>query len=99
MVIPTVFGLDIRSTAADVAHLGGALIVTVSFIAMGEPLRLGRYCNVLLGAGVAVLPWFVNTVGALANLNMAIAGTATIFLALPRGPKRERYGLWDRFVR
>jgi hypothetical protein len=98
MFIPTTFGLEIQSAAADIAHLGGALIVTVSVIAMGEVVRLGRYCNALLGLGVAALPWFVSGGSMASNVTMMAAGSATFLLSIPRGPKLERYGLWDRYV-
>ena len=81
-----------------VFHLGGSLIVVTSVITMGEVLRAGRYLNVLLGLAVAVLPWVLGggaLTGALIGL---VAGLAVAGLALPRGPKRERYGLWDTYV-
>ena len=83
---------------ADVDHVGGALVATVATLAMGEPLRLVRYGNVLLGAGVAAIPWTIGA-EALAGMASTALGLAVAALALPRGQIRERFGLWDRFVR
>lgn len=95
--LPVVFGT--AKPASDVYRLGGLLTVTVSVIAMGEVFRLFRYLSVALGAGVAVVPWLVDggsTGGLLAGL---LTGLVVAIFALPSGPKRERYGSWDRFVR
>lgn len=96
---PNGFGIDIQSHAADVGHLGGALVVTVSVICMGEVVRIGRYLNFLLGLIVAAGPWFLggNTLGYSAMCS--VLGLLIIGLAFPRGPKRETYGAWDRYVR
>jgi uncharacterized membrane protein len=99
MCLPAAFGVGIETGAADVAHLGGALIVTFSVICMGEVLRVGRFGNVLLGAIVAASPWLLaggDTTYAVVN---TVLGVAVALLALPRGPKTESYGSWDRFVR
>ncbi len=96
---PAVFGLPIRSAPADVCHLAGSLVVVVSVIAMGEVLRAGRYLNVLLGLGVAVIPWFLPQGELIFNISASLAGVLVAGLAFPRGAKTERYGLWDKFVR
>ncbi|MGC1272239.1 MAG: hypothetical protein WBC44_00925 [Planctomycetaceae bacterium] len=97
MFAPTVFGTD--KPAANVGHLGGAWIVTVSVISMGEVLRLGRWLNVLLGLGVAVLPWLLDGATTTGSINATAAGVLIVALAIPRGPKTETYGLWDKYVR
>lgn len=85
--------------AAHLFHLGGALVVVVAVIAMGEPVRLGRWLNVPLGVAVALLPWLLaggTTAGALIG---TAAGLAVAALSVPRGPVTQSYGGWDRFVR
>ncbi|WP_235934852.1 vitamin K epoxide reductase family protein [Candidatus Laterigemmans baculatus] len=99
MLTPTFFGIGIQSLAADIGHLGGALIVTVAVIAMGEVVRIGRYLNVLIGLIVAGGVWFTDE----ASTGYAATATglaiAAILLSLPRGQVRERYGAWDAYVR
>ena len=97
MFSPAVFGG--AKPASDLNHLIGALIVVVSVIAMGEPLRLGRYLNVLLGLGVAVAVWFVGTAPVTFQVNSLIVGVVIALLALPRGPVTENFGSWDKYVR
>ncbi|MBW3543061.1 MAG: vitamin K epoxide reductase, partial [Planctomycetes bacterium] len=99
MFAPTAFGIDIKTAAADVGHLGGALILTVSVIAMGEVVRVGRYLNVLLGAIVAGVPWLLSSSTTGYSATTTAVGLVVIVLAIPRGQKRETYGLWDRYVR
>jgi hypothetical protein len=97
MAAPEVFGM--AQWAAHMNHLGGALIVVVAVISMGEVLRVGRYVNVLLGLMVAVLPWFLDGGTWLGQVHGLLVGLVTAGLAFPRGPKTEHYGLWDRYVR
>jgi hypothetical protein len=97
MFSPAVFGT--AKPASDLNHLIGALIVVVSVIAMGEPLRLGRYLNVLLGLGVAITVWFIGTAPLAFQVNSLIVGVVVALLGLPRGPIAERFGSWDKFVR
>src|SRR5690606_30780988 len=96
MFQPAVFG-D-ADVAANLVRVGGALILTTSLIAMGEPVRALRYLNVPLGLIVALGPWLTDgatTPGALVG---TLLGLAVIALSLPRGPKTETFGLWDRYV-
>ncbi|AEI67919.1 hypothetical protein LILAB_30190 [Corallococcus macrosporus] len=84
---------------ADVLRVAGLLIVTASVIAMGEVFRLARYLNVFLGVGVALVPWLLDGGTVAGRVTGLILGLAVALLALPRGPRLERYGGWDRLVR
>ena len=98
MFAPTLFGLDIHTTAADIGHLGGALLVTVSVICMGEVVRIGRYLNVLLGIAIAALPWwFSDAMGY--NLTLSVLAGLALGLSLPRGKVTQTYGAWDGYIR
>lgn len=98
MFLPSVFNIGIKATPADIGHLGGALVVVIAVVCMGEVLRMGRYLNVLLGLAIAILPWF-QTGNTTLSLSYSLLGLAVAALAIPRGPKKETYGLWDRFVK
>ncbi len=93
---PTFFGL--AKAASDAPHLLGLLTVTFAVIAMGEPLRPLRFLNVLLGLAAAVAPWVFGHAPLGAKVMQVALGVAIVVLSLPRGPKKEQYGLWDRFV-
>jgi hypothetical protein len=99
MAAPGVFGVPIKALAADINHMGGALIVVVAVICMGEVVRAGRYLNVLLGLGVAIWPWFVQDSTLALNISSAVTGVIVAALSIPRGPKTETYGLWDKYVK
>ncbi|MDQ3265335.1 MAG: vitamin K epoxide reductase family protein [Myxococcota bacterium] len=95
--VPAATGMG--KPAADVVRVGGLLAVTFAVIAMGEVFRLVRWMNVLVGLGMALVPWLLDG-GTLVGRGLAtLAGVAIAALAVPRGPKKERYGSWDRFVR
>jgi hypothetical protein len=99
MFAPGVFGIPIKAKAADINHMGGALIVVVAVICMGEIVRIGRYLNVLLGLAVAIWPWFVQDSTLALNISSAVTGLIVAALSIPRGPKTETYGLWDKYVK
>ncbi|EMR03339.1 vitamin K epoxide reductase family protein [Cesiribacter andamanensis] len=99
MFAPGLLGFDIQATPSDIFHLSGALIVVVSVICMGEVLRFGRYLNILLGLVVAVGPWLVNSENLMLNIIGTLAGLLVAALAMPRGPKTENYGFWDKYVK
>lgn len=98
MFCPTLFGVDIKTIAADIGHLGGALVVTVSVICMGEVVRTGRYLNVLLALPVASVPWLTDTpLGYSATCTVVAA--LILGLSLPRGKITQTYGNWDAYIK
>lgn len=97
MFVPAFLGGT--GSVAETNQVGGALILTIATLAMGEPMRLVRYLNVLLGLGVAAAPWLLGGAPAIAAFTSTLLGLAVAGLAIPRGEIRERYGLWQRFVR
>jgi hypothetical protein len=97
MFAPSVLSFT-KTTPADIHHLGGALIVTASVIAMGEPVRRGRYLNILLGLIVAVGPWIFTGIDVLPSILATLAGVIVIGLSIPTGPIHDTFGAWDRFV-
>ncbi len=102
MFSPTVFGLPTSVDtldAADINHLGGALVITISVICMGEVIRVGRYLNIVLASLLIVGTWLLSGSTPAASWNVTIVSVVLIGLTIPRGTKAESYGLWDRMVR
>lgn len=99
MFAPAIFGVSIETTAANIVHLSGSLIIVVSVICMGEIVRIGRYLNILLGLILAVGPWIVQDGHGALSITGTVTGLLVAGLSLPRGPKREHYGLWDKYVK
>lgn len=99
MFAPGVFGISIDAQAADINHLGGALIVVIAVICMGEIVRIGRYLNVLVGLAVAAWIWFVPDNNLALSISTTVTGVLVAALSIPRGKITESYGLWDKYVK
>jgi hypothetical protein len=97
MASPEILGTT--GAAADSSHLVGALVVTFSVIAMGEPARAVRFVNVPLGLWIVAAPWILIGSPTLALWNGAVVGLTLVILSIPRGAIRDRYGAWDRYSR
>jgi nucleoside-diphosphate-sugar epimerase len=89
---------DASGAAANNDHLMGALVVTFSIIALAEVARPLRFVNVVLGAWLVLTPWVLTGYTMLSSSASVIAGILLILLALPRGPIRNHYGAWDRYI-
>ncbi len=99
MVLPALFHLPIKSTAAYIDHLAGAMIVVVSIISLGEVVRSFRFVNLLIALAIAVVPWFIlpgNTGFCIIN---TIAGVIVAVLSIKKGIITEQYGLWHKYIR
>lgn len=84
--------------SSDLSHIAGALAVTISVLAMGEPLRALRYLNLAVAAGLAAGSFFAGSGPVIIGANIFCA-VLLAALSLPRGEVRESFGSWDRFVR
>jgi hypothetical protein len=96
MFAPAAFGS--QGAAADSDHLVGALALMIAAIATAEVIRAARFVNILFGAWLIAAPWLVSGFTPAAQWNSAAVGVVLVLLSLPRGPVRERYGGWDKFV-
>lgn len=76
----------------------GALVVTVAIIAMAEVVRPLVLINVLFGAWLIVAPGVLVGATLSAGWGSVIAGSLLMVLSLPRGPVRQHYGSWDRYI-
>ncbi|MBI2742450.1 MAG: dTDP-glucose 4,6-dehydratase [Chlamydiales bacterium] len=83
---------------ADSAYVAGPLIYTIAIIAMAEVVRAARFVNILLGLGLIATVWFAEGASSLLLVHQTLLGIALILLSLRRGPIRQRYGTWDRFI-
>ena len=90
--------LGAAGTQADLDHVVGALAITVAVSATAETFRAFRFLLVPLGA-VLLVGGFFTGAGVPSLVSSIVCGAALIILSLPRGPVRQRYGTWDRFIR
>ena len=97
MFAPAALGSTGKAAHSD--HLIGALIVTLSVIALADVGRAVRFVNVLLGAWVVASPWILSGAAASARWSDLIAGILVILLSFRRGRIGERYGSFERYIR
>ncbi len=91
--------LETQKPMMDVTRICGALAITISVVCMGEPLRLGRYLNLLVGATLIMAPFLAGGGTTLSLMNSLAAGILLIVLSIPRGPINESFSTWDKLVR
>jgi hypothetical protein len=91
-----IFGTEGAMANSD--HLIGALVVTISIIAMAEVVRPLRFFNALFGLWLIAAPQLLDGASTTATWASALVGILLIVLSFPLGPVRNRYAGWDRFV-
>ena len=98
LAAPALFLVDIRSGAADVAHIGGAVVIVAAVIAWAEPVRALRWLNVPAGLAIAGLVFLTDPKGGYAAAIVA-TGIAVAVLSTGRGSIRDTYGDWELLTR
>jgi hypothetical protein len=96
MLVPMLTGTT--QPASHVFHLCGALVITSAVIAMGEVFRAVRWLDAPLGVALALVPLWLDGADTASRIAGVALGLSIAALAIPRGPKRERYGGWDRAI-
>ncbi|MEX2672555.1 MAG: vitamin K epoxide reductase family protein [Phycisphaeraceae bacterium] len=90
--------LELEGAVADAHYLVGALVVTVSVLAMAEVARTLRWVNLLLAAAIAASPWVLTGSNEEGRWAALAAGVVLIVVTIPRGPILCRYGWWERWI-
>ena len=98
LAAPAVFGVDNRTGAADVAHIGGAFVIVAAVIALAEPIRTVRLLNVVAGLAIAGLLLLTDPDGGYAAATF-VTGLAVAALSMRRGRIDETYGDWNLLTR
>lgn len=96
MLAPAVLGFEGQAAASD--NLVGALIVTVAVISTAEVIRAFRLLDVLFGVWLLVAPWVLVGASLESSASDVLCGLGLMVLTVPRGPVKERYGAWSRYV-
>ncbi len=96
MLSPLILTWD--SPVAASVHICGALAITVSVAASASIARAARFLNALIGVVLIFAP-FVAAGGWGATAFCILAGLGLIALSIPRGPVKESFGSWDRYIR
>lgn len=83
---------------ADSFYVAGPLIYAVSIISMAEALRSARLVNIFLGLWLAVAPWLASEPAVSSLALQSLIGLVIALLSVRKGPIRERYGSWEKFI-
>ena len=97
MFVPNLLGNT--QTAADINHLGGALVLTFSVISMGEVIRPGRYLNILIGLIFIITSFILQGYSSIGQINDIVIGLFIIALSIPKGTIKEHYDTWDKMIK
>lgn len=89
--------LGAEGSLANAHHIIGSLVLTVISLAAAEMARPARYLNMLLGAALIAVPFLLGADTAATVVSVAL-GAGLIALSPRRGPIRERYGRWSRWI-
>jgi nucleoside-diphosphate-sugar epimerase len=89
--------LGAEGAMADTQHVIGCLVLTVCAIAAAEMARPARWLNGLLGVGLLLTPLVVEADKTTAAVSVGL-GLALMLLSIRRGPIKEHYGLWNRWL-
>ena len=89
--------LGVDGSLANAHHIIGSLVLTVVSIAAAKVARPVRYLNVPLGAALIGAP-FLFGADLVTIVVTVVSGAALAVLSIPRGPIRERYGKWSRWI-
>lgn len=82
---------------ANADHVMGALIITVSVIALAETVRILRFINIGFAFALCLTP-FIYDAGFLACTMSILCGVLLFVLTLPRGKIVSPYGDWDKII-
>ena len=96
MFAPAVLGGGTMAANSD--RLIGALIVTIAAISTAEVVRAFRFLNLLFAIWLVIAPWALAGATPAMRWNDIVAGLVLLALTVPRGPVREKYAKWDRWI-
>jgi hypothetical protein len=91
-----IFGTE--GDQADIDHLVGCLVITISVTALAESARPVRFLNIVLAIVLMAAPLMLDGGSPIADWTGAAAGLALILLSIPRGKIENRYGNWSRYL-
>lgn len=96
LAAPAVLGST--GAMANSNYITGAMVTTFSVLALAEAGRAARFLNFAFGAWIVIAPFVLDPSGAADRWNGAVAGALLIALSIRRGPVREQYGSWQRWI-
>ncbi|KTD57039.1 Vitamin K epoxide reductase family protein [Legionella santicrucis] len=95
--------LNASGGMANMNHLLGALIITVTIISFAEVARAIRYINWLFALTLIIISFipfisFIYHASLIQIISNICCGILLFFLTIPRGKIEASYGKWDNFI-
>lgn len=97
MFSPSVFGYE--GGVADSNHFVGALVATLTIVAMSEVVRTVRFLNVLCGTWLLISLWLYQNPGEAPMWNQIITSVLLIIIAFPKGKIVDKRGGFAKYIR
>jgi len=97
MFTPTFLQINPRVANSD--YIVGAVVATLSFMAIAEVFRAIRFINIALGLWTLVTTLFFLGRTDSHFLYHIIWSLVMILISIPRGKIKERYGSWNSYIR
>ncbi|MDX1538915.1 vitamin K epoxide reductase family protein [Arsukibacterium sp.] len=89
--------LGVEGAMADAHHLLGALLITISVIALAESGRALRFINLFLALALMICAFVIPT--STSSVIASLLATVLIMAAsIPKGPVQSQYGRWSRLI-
>lgn len=82
---------------ANVDHLIGSIVVTITITAFAEVMRPIRFLNLILAALLLIVT-LVYEASMLDIVTNIILAMVLFIFSLPRGKIRDAYGVWNKFI-
>jgi len=89
--------LGTSGNMANADHLIGALVLTVTITACADVMRPLRLLNIFFGMALLITP-FIFSSDIIATAASLMSGLLLIACSIPRGPIKNTYGQWSRYV-
>jgi uncharacterized membrane protein len=90
---------NIPHQIADNDHIVGAIVATLSFVAMAEVFRVVRFLNIILAIWTICFTLFFAHKMDTQFIFHIFWGVLLIVVSIPKGPVREKYGSWNKLIR
>ena len=89
---------DHSGAMANSDHIVGCLVLTIVISALAEVGRPLRFLNIPLGLWLLISPWLLSGTTEIGVWASVIMGGLLVILSFPRGPVKETYGGFERFI-
>lgn len=89
--------LGTEPSLANIDHLIGAVVITITITAVAEVTRAVRFLNIIFAIYLMLSPFIYA--GSMLDMIVNVSlGALLIALSIPKGKIQYQYGAWDKFI-